>query len=429
MEDCDLSIGMRSASKLVVRRPLFLGAKISIQSGMRPATSCIARICHLHIQTVPAGLIGCLFLILILEFVGSLSATMPSQKPNDRLNLSWFATNQAANGPDARSEILCFGDSLIKLGILPSVLNDHLGCSAYNLAILGGQAPPSYFLLRRILEQGHRPHAIIIGFSPLLLGMDPRVNLEWWLRRTEWTERAQVLWKACDPALTVSIVLQSCIPTWSSRDSVRSLLGLASDRENSASYALTPGEVQAFERNWRINYGAQVAPREFVPIEGALPKPYVGSRWKWRPHPVHAFYVDRFLQLSAMYGIPTYWVLTPAVSNWLDRNDQAGTISAYRQFVRDQLDVFAGLVILDAQQLAWDQTAFRDPIHLNRQGAVLLSLSVSCAVKECNGLAGEFQRWIKLDNNSGRCANRFDDLLEDLDQSRVAVNPGSNRPG
>ncbi len=94
---------------------------------------------------------------------------------------------------------------------------------------------------------------------------------------------------------------------------------------------MIPDDVRVFERNWRLNCGAQVAPRPFVPIEGALPKPYEGSHWKWRPHPAHAFYVERFLNLAAAHQIPVYWVLTPAMSAWLDRNDEVGTIGAYRQ--------------------------------------------------------------------------------------------------
>ena len=49
-----------------------------------------------------------------------------------------------------RSEVLCFGTSLSKHGVLPRVI-EHLqtGKRAYNLAVFSGPVPASYFLLRR----------------------------------------------------------------------------------------------------------------------------------------------------------------------------------------------------------------------------------------------------------------------------------------
>ena len=105
----------------------------------------------------PSGLIGAVGLILAIEaLVGQTGGTT---QPRTRLSSSYQSAVQAASGPEGRADILCFGDSLVKLGILPRVLEARLGSSAYNLAVLGGQAPGSYFLLRRVLEHGHRPRA------------------------------------------------------------------------------------------------------------------------------------------------------------------------------------------------------------------------------------------------------------------------------
>ena len=225
------------------------------------------------------------------------------------------------------------------------------------------------------------------------------------------------------------MTVQSWIASWSARDAVRSVLGLEGDRDPDGPHTTIPDDPRVFERNWRLNRGAQVAPRPFVPIEGALPKPYEGSRWKWRPHPVHAFYVERFLNLAAAHQIPVYWVLTPAMSAWLDRNDEVGTIGAYRRFVRDQVARFPGLIVLDAQGVGWDRSAFRDPIHLNRDGAVRLTLSVAESILRCTDRSSDGSRWLKLDGNADQSSNRFQDLLEDLDQSRAAVNQRESGSG
>jgi hypothetical protein len=378
---------------------------------------------------LPKGLLGAIGLIVVIEYVGLVPLMVRIPDSCDRVTSSWMASNRATLGPEARAEILCFGDSLIKLGILPRVLEDRLGMSAYNLAILGGQAPTSYFLLVQVLEQGHRPRALIVNFSPLLLATDPRVNLEWWSRwPTDW-ERLELWWRAGDPALAGSMAIQALIASWSSRDAVRSALGLEVGTALAGNHTATTDDPRIFERNWRMNRGAQVAPRPYVPIAGALTRPYEGNRWRWRPHPAHAFYLERFLTLAEAHHIPVYWVLTPAVSTWLERNDGVGTIGAYRQFVRRQQSRFPGLIVLDAQRAAWERSAFRDPVHLNRDGAVRLSLAVAESIARRSDLSADRARWIELEGYADRSSNRFQSLLEDLDQSRLAVNQRGNSPG
>lgn len=167
----------------------------------------------------------------------------------------------------------------------------------------------------------------------------------------------------------------------------------------------------------------------FVPIEGALPCPYVGKRWKWRPHPVHSFYVARFLQLAATHQIPVYWVLTPAMSTWLERNDGVGTIGAYREFVRGCVQRSPGLIVLDAQRVEVNRSEFRDPIHLNRDGAIKLTLAVAESISRTFDRPAEDSRWLELQIPPGPPIGRFQELLEDLDESRQAVgsSPGEIR--
>jgi hypothetical protein len=425
-----LAIGTREETRPVLWRDVGRGGLRPFLAGNRLATPWNSRSrAESCAWALPGGLIGSAILIIVLEWMCIVPEMLRIRESNDRVNSSWLAAGRAAAGPESAAEILSFGDSLIKLGILPRVLQDRLGWSAHNLAVLGGQAPTSYYLLRRVLGQGHRPRALIINFSPLLLAMDPRVNLEWWSTLPDGCERLGLLCRARDPALTTSMAVQGLIASWSARDAVRSLLGLGSDRVPQGSPITTPEDARVFERNWRMNCGAQVAPRHFVPIEGALPKPYEGSHWRWRPHPAHAFYVERFLNLAAAHRIPVFWVLTPAMSSWLDRNDEVGTIGAYRQFVRDNVPRFPGLIVLDAQCVGWDRSAFRDPIHLNRDGAVRLTLAVAESIERCTDRSSDGSRWLKLDGDADQSSDRFQDLLEDIDQSRAAVSQRESRPG
>ncbi len=310
---------------------------------------------------------------------------MIARNPSDvnvrsRLGACWQSAFRAASEPESRAEILCFGDSLVKLGILPRVLEARLGRSAYNLAVLGGQPPAGQFLLRRVLDSGHCPRALIINFSPLLLGMDPRVNLEWWGTLPPARERSEVAWRSGDPALALSLFLHGAIGSLSCRDRFRTALGFASFEACRGDECPANDELRALLRNWRLNRGAQVAPRPFVPIQGALPRPYDGTGWSWQPHPVHSYYVERFLELAQARRIPVYWILPPAEAGWLERNERVGTVGAYRHYVQHLVSRYPMLTVLDMQRAGWDRALFRDPIHVNRDGAIRLTVAVADAI-------------------------------------------------
>src|SRR5262249_33110916 len=155
----------------------------------------------------------------------------------------------------------------------------------------GGQPPTTHCLLRRVLERGRTPRTLVVHFSPLLLGMDPGVNLEWWAGRIRGRERIEAALGAREPGMILSLILHGAIASLSLRDSYRSALGLDAFEPVSEEGGPAGYQVTALQRNWAINRGAQVAPRLFVPIRGSLPRPYTGSHWRWRPYPVHAYFV------------------------------------------------------------------------------------------------------------------------------------------
>jgi hypothetical protein len=179
---------------------------------------------------------------------------------------------------------------------------------------------------------------------------------------------------------------------------------------------------RVFARNWRLNRGAQVAPRDFVLIEGALPQPCREGSWKWQPNPTHIYYVERFLSLAESRQIPVFWILTPAMAVWRARNEQAGTLSSHERFIKQCMLRFPGLTVLDGQHLDWGAWAFRDPIHLNRDGALRLTIAVGDSIAPQLTGAVNPSRWIELQGLEDRAWRRFEHLLEDLDQSNLAVN-------
>jgi hypothetical protein len=132
--------------------------------------------------------------------------------------------------------------------------------------------------------------------------------------------------------------------------------------------------------------------------------------------------VARFLSLARSHAIPVFWVLPPVVATRRERIELSGIAAAYEAFVSSFLTDYPGVTILDGQSLEWDTRAFRDPIHLNRDGAVALSLSIARAIAARLGRANpaDLPRWVKLRAPLEISAHPWEQLLEDLDQSRRA---------
>lgn len=138
---------------------------------------------------------------------------------------------------------------------------------------------------------------------------------------------------------------------------------------------------------------------------------------------MHAAYVGRFLSLARSRAIPVFWVLPPVVADRRDRLESSGLVAAYDAFVKSFATAYSGVTILDGKSLAWDRRAFRDPIHLNRDGAVVFSLAIARALDRRLGRAEEagLPRWVTLDAPLEFSGRPWERLLEDLDESRRAL--------
>src|SRR5690242_11471473 len=127
-------------------------------------------------SNVPAGLLGMLCLVGAVErWVSHHSYDFTHPELWD-----WKAASAAAQKIAPKCEILCLGDSLLKVGFLPKVLEHHTGKSSHNMAVFAGQAPGSYFLLRRALESGARPKAVVVDFKPTILNLPPAGFVDRW---------------------------------------------------------------------------------------------------------------------------------------------------------------------------------------------------------------------------------------------------------
>ena len=71
--------------------------------------------------------------------------------------------------------VLGLGDSVMKFGFDPAEVERGLGVKAYNLAVPGTPPPLTFTLLRRALDAGARPSAVVV--CHLTLAGEPAANL------------------------------------------------------------------------------------------------------------------------------------------------------------------------------------------------------------------------------------------------------------
>ncbi len=243
-----LGAARNQLSPFAPRKDVFFAERKQLSDQLFSRNSLLAR----GRRSCPLGLIGMLVTIGTVE--RSIAPRIYDARGVGRVEMSWEDSARAAGASEGKSEILLLGDSRIKLGLLPRVLHDQLGFSVYNLGMLGGQAPGNYFLLRRVLDRGSRPRAIVVDYSESLLRSAPGQNAACWADRFGWRDGVAVAWHSTDPALAVSAALHALLPGWcDGRDRGR-LLGLGA---KTATLTAAPDDRRVFERNWRQNDGVR----------------------------------------------------------------------------------------------------------------------------------------------------------------------------
>ena len=169
----------------------------------------------------------------------------------------WRQTGRAASAsPEVRSaSVLCFGDSLVKLGLQPRILAAQLGEGrrAYNLALCAGRAPASYFLLRRALEAGAKPEAVVVDFNDSFLAEPPATTLRLYaelLRPAEVRDLARTM---REPDFAATVWTYQGLGLARNRFELRrAVADLGAGRADFGAKAATSA---AFRRNWRRNGG------------------------------------------------------------------------------------------------------------------------------------------------------------------------------
>lgn len=376
----------------------------------------------------PLGFAGALVLVTSVEW----GVVRPRADLSGFIASSWGESARAVEpgGEALGAEVLCLGDSQIKGGLIPSVLEARLGRSAYNLGAIGGQPALAYFLLKRAVENGARPKALVLGFYPGLLASDLTINLRALpeaLNARACLDLVRVGWSR---KLTAPLLLRVALPTFRRRDELRDLVCATLMGEPDSPERL---KARAYRRNWDQHSGAQVlAPNpSFVdevaapPGEPGAPANAAGNRWK--PKPVHQVYLRKLLDLARSREIAVFWLLPTNSPKLRALRAETGLDDAYFRYLQAMRRECGAMTVLDPARVLWCPANFSDACHVDRNGAVALSKAVARVLAERPDASADRDmqaRHVQLesDRNGTGIANVI--VLESLDESMRAVSTG-----
>jgi hypothetical protein len=341
---------------------------------------------------------------------------------SDPVSLSWWLAARSARALAPGRTVLLAGDSLVKHGLVPQVIAARSDHTAINLAVARGAAPATFFLVRRALEAGARPAALVVDFKPNLLKGGPRYSNRYWQEILTPREILELARSSRSPALLIELAVGRLLPSFRSRHEIRSNLQAALRGETDRLHTIN----RICLRNWSINDGADVAAKN--PAFDGRVGPDTDQKYQTREfdcHRVNAEYIRRLFALAAAHGVRVYWLLPPLTPQLQARREQAGAEAGFMQFVRSMQACAANVTVLDARHSGYDHRLFIDPTHLDGQGAQALSRDIAAVLRRALDLdrAGGSVRplgWVALP--AYRAGTGTVELaLEDLEQSRRAV--------
>jgi hypothetical protein len=342
----------------------------------------------------PSGLLGMLALVLVVE--ASIAGLRDDLiRP---LGESWRFASKAAETQATGCDVLCFGDSLVKYGVLPKEIEARTGLRAYGLASSGGTSPSSFFLLRRALDAGARPRAIVVDFEALMPVEEGPPGLLSYPELATARDCLDLARASNDPDFFGAAMVAKWLPSaryrFEIRDGVRAALDGRSNSERDS--------VRSHRLIWARERGAQ--PTEPVPVRFPAPTPMIDRFCPeaWSCPPRDEAYIDRFLDLAGSRGIAVYWLLPPLAPEVSDHRLARGSEASYERFARAIVARHPNTTILDARASGYESQTFIDPLHLDQRGAAVLTADVAERLAEDLGRRDQVTHWVALPRFGGR---------------------------
>ena len=275
------------------------------------------------------------------------------------------------------SAIVAMGDSLVSNGVIPNVIESHLGPgrSVYNLALGGGPFSMTYFLLRRLVESGSAPEAVVVDGQSLTSDARDLVMPRPWYVLT-YRELADLSWTFRDSAFFAENVTKKLLPSLQHRATIRAMMFA---RVTGKEFT-DPIHLWLHLWGWNQNKGTHLlADRERAQFTN--PSQYDQSllnhfRGEWKCNPWEAEYVERFLKLAAAKHVRVYWLMMPDDPVINAQREQDGWWSAHARFLHDLQSRHSNLIVIDGHRAGYPPEAMSDVLHLSRTGAIAFSDSL-----------------------------------------------------
>jgi hypothetical protein len=358
----------------------------------------------------PAGFVGMLLLIVAVERAIDASDLDTA----GGATLAWRIGKRAAQTDAVRAEILCLGDSLVKHGVQPKLIEAKTGRPGLNLALPSAQPPATYFMLRQAQDAGARPRVVIVDFAHDMLAGGPRYSDRNWPELAGFRDAAGLALTARDADLFANWLVAYVSPSVRSRFEIRQSIA-----------ALLRGEEaphrpsnRALARNWAMNDGGHLESgnRGNAAILSADDARRLFAD-RWWCHTVNRAYARGVFQLATARGARVLWLMPPVAPALQARREASGADDKFTQFAQAMQIEFPSIVVVDARKSRYSADEFVDPIHLNRRGAEALSEDLAEIIKSRYEQAPN-ERWIPLPTFRERLVAL---PLEEFKDSRIAV--------
>jgi hypothetical protein len=303
-----------------------------------------------------------------------------------------------ARAHDPGPEILCFGDSLVKFGVYPQILEKQRGRTAYNLAITTGPTPASYFLFRRVLDRGGKPTVIIIDAAEGVLDAGPRSTKRVypWADLLTLREAAEIAFTSCDADFFVRTTLGAALQSANARPEIRSNIITALQGLPSGLRLLN----SRFLDNWARNQGAHVNAK--ADYEEGLYPPSGENPGKWAPDAVNVCYLERLFELAKRNDVAVFWLLPPYHPFTQAHSRFRGEERRFARFVKELQSRHPEVVVVDGRYSGYDRTRFVDEAHLDGEGGTSVTVALAELIDAYLAEPARFPKWCKLPDFEAR---------------------------
>jgi hypothetical protein len=346
------------------------------------------------VRRIPAGLLGMLALVAAIEL--TISAR--------RLDFTtiWADDWRCATGAATRQvkgrDVLCFGDSLVKFGVLPKVIEAKTGLKSYNLAVNAGMVPATYFQLRRAFNAGARPKAIVVDFFALMLPDESPKATRRYTDLASLRDCFELAMLARAPEFLNTTLIGKFLPSYKCRFEIREAIKSALEGRRASPW---PAEAWIWA-SWKAHNGAQPMPSN--PDRKPADPIFLSSASPadWTCDALDAIYVEKFLALARSHNIPVFWLMPPVSPEIQVWRNLRRTDDFYDRFARATQERHPEVVVLDARHSGYDNSVFIDSVHLNRRGAEVLTNDLTSRLVNHLEERNQVTHWVALPAFNGR---------------------------